>query len=103
MGWIKEKGKEDYEEQKLSDLEILILKPHKEVERIAGLTEEEIQKYLEIDVEALKKKEINEKIIRICTQTQAYIRENLEDILTIIRQKNTEKEEKEENKYGQDR
>ena len=45
----------------------------------------------------------SEKLIRICAQTQKYIKENLEDILTVIRQKNAEKTEKEDKENGQER
>ena len=108
---IKEKGEEDYNSQKLSDIEMLILKPHRQNISITDLTEEEIKKYLEIDIEMLEKENkegaekigTSEKLIRICAQTQKYIKENLEDILTVIRQKNAEKTEKEDKENGQER
>lgn len=111
---IEERGKKDYNVQKLSDLEMLILKPHRENTSITDLTEEEIKEYLDIDIEMLEKVEkenkeaiektgLSEKLIRICAQTQKYIKENLEDILTVIRQKNAEKTEKEDKEHGQDR
>ena len=101
---IKKRGKEDYESQKLSDLEMLILKPHRENISITDLTEEEIKRYLEINIDILEKADkknkegkedtgLSEKLIRICAQTQKYIRENLEDILTVVRHKKSEKEE----------
>ena len=108
---IEERGKKDYNVQKLSDLEMLILKPHRENTSITDLTEEEIKEYLDIDIEMLEKENkeaiektgLSEKLIRICAQTQKYIKENLEDILTVIKQKNAEKIEKEENEHGQER
>lgn len=110
---IKNRGEEDYNAQKISDLEMLILKPHRENIGITDLTEEEIKEYLEIDIEILEKIEqeneenskkvgLSEKLIRICEETQRYIKENLEDILTVIRQKNVETK-KEANQNEQER
>ena len=86
--WVEHIDKETQYAEKLNDLENLILKP------ILSLTKEEIEEYIKIDVEELKKTEMNMKTIIICKATQELIRDNLEDIL---KKRENAKKEKDEN------
>lgn len=82
--------KESEEKKRLSDLEMLILKPH--TEGIEKLTREEFNKYIDLDVEALKKTKMNIKTIIIAQETQKFLIEHKQEVLNKIK----EKEEKED-------
>ena len=82
--------KEAEEKKRLSDLEMLILKPH--TEGIEKLTREEFNKYIDLDVEALKKTKMNIKTIIIAQETQKFLIEHKQEVLNKIK----EKEEKED-------
>ena len=82
--------REAQEKKKLSDIEMLILKPH--TEGLEKLTREEINQYIGLDVEALKKTKMNIKTIIIAQETQKFLIEHKQDLLDKIK----EKEEKED-------
>ena len=82
--------KEAEEKKRLSDLEMLVLKPH--TEGIEKLTREEFNKYIDLDVEALKKTKMNIKTIIIAQETQKFLIEHKQEVLNKIK----EKEEKED-------
>ena len=82
--------RETQEKKKLSDIEMLILKPH--TEGLKKLTREEIYQYIGLDVEALKKTKMNIKTIIIAQETQKFLIEHKQDLLDKIK----EKEEKED-------
>ena len=82
--------KESEEKKRLSDLEMLVLKPH--TEGIEKLTREEFNKYIDLDVEALKKTKMNIKTIIIAQETQKFLIEHKQEVLNKIK----EKEEKED-------
>ena len=82
--------KEAEEKKRLSDLEMLILKPHTEGNE--KLTREEFNKYIDLDVEALKKTKMNIKTIIIAQETQKVLIEHKQEVLNKIK----EKEEKED-------
>ncbi len=85
---ISKRGQYDYNTYKLDDLEELILKPHKK--GLKSLTLEEIEKYLEINDEMLKKVKAKETIVMVCKDTQAFIKEHKKDILNVIKGKEKE-------------
>ena len=82
--------REVQEKKKLSDIEMLILKPH--TEGLDKLTREEINQYIGLDVEELKKTKMNIKTIIIAQETQKFLIEHKQDLLNKIK----EKEEKED-------
>ena len=83
---------EQYEKHKLSPLEELIFKPHKE-NRLRNLTKEEIEKYLSLDIKALTKTKMNMKTIVIAERIQKFLAENKQILLNKIK-------EREEDKYA---
>ena len=92
--WAVYIDKETQHTEKLDDLESLILKPQKSKDGILSLTKEEIEEYMKIDVEELKKTEMNMKTIIIYKTTQEIIKDKMEDIL---KKKENAKKEKDEN------
>ena len=71
---------------KISGLEELILKPARE--GLDSLTKEELEKYLEIDIDELKKNtDIGMEIIKVCIATQEIIRKGKDTILKNIENK----------------
>ena len=78
--------KESQYSKRLTETEELILKPQREENKIASLTEEELKQYMELDIEELKKMKMNSKTILICQATQEFIKENMDSILKIIRE-----------------
>lgn len=92
-------GQTDTQAQKknqLKPVEKLIFKPH--TEGINSLTEEEINQYLALDIEALKQENIDMKTIAICEETKKFILENKEALLEAIKQKSEKEEKKEKEK-----
>ena len=85
--------REAQEKKKLSDIEMLILKPH--TEGLEKLTREEIHQYIGLDVEALKKTKLNIKTIIIAQETQKFLIEHKQDLLDKIKEK-----EKKEDEYA---
>ena len=80
---------------KISGLEELILKPVRE--GLDSLTKEELEKYLEIDIDELKKNtDIGMEIIKVCIATQEIIRKGEKVILKNIENKGKEGKDKEE-------
>lgn len=79
------------EDYKLSRIEELILKPHRE--DISRLTKQEVLEYLEIDVEGAD--EVDTKLIAICKATQNVLKDNLEEILKRIENREREEEQNE--------
>ena len=75
--------KEAEEKKRLSDLEMLVLKPH--TEGIEKLTREEFNKYIDLDVEALKKTKMNIKTIIIAQETQKFLIEHKQEVLNKIK------------------
>ena len=73
-------------------MENFILKPHRNENKIFSLSLNEIEKYMQIDIEKLKKMDLEGTLIAICEKTQEYIKENKENIFKIIK----EREEKED-------
>ena len=74
--------REAQKKKKLSDIEMLILKPH--TEGLEKLTREEINQYIGLDVEELKKTNMNIKTILIAQETQKFLIEHKEEILKRI-------------------
>ncbi len=83
---------EQYEKHKLGPLEELIFKPHKE-NGLRKLTREEIEKYLSLDIKALKKTKMNIKTIIIAEETQKFLAKNKQKLLNKIK-------EREEDEYA---
>lgn len=83
-----EPDKQTQFEKELTDIEKLIFKPHNE--KLETLAEEEIEEYINIDIETLKKLEINNKTIMIFEETRKYIIENKEKILKKIKERKEE-------------
>ena len=86
---VAEEHKRRYEIQKMENF---ILKPHRNENKIFSLSLNEIEKYMQIDIEKLKKMDLEGTLIAICEKTQEYIKENKENIFKIIK----EREEKED-------
>ena len=93
---VEHNDKESQHSQKLSEVEELILKPHREEGGIANLTEEELKLYLNIDIEDLNKKKINIKTILVCKATQEFIKENMDSILKVIKKQKEQGENENE-------
>lgn len=93
---VEHNDKEIQNSSRLTEIEELILKPHREEGGIASLTEEELQQYLDIDIETLNKRKINIKTILICKETQEFINENMDSILKLIRKQKEEGEKENE-------
>lgn len=77
---------EQYEKHKLSPLEELIFKPLEE-NGLRNLTREEIEKYLSLDIKALKKTKMNMKTIIIAQETQRILSENKQKLLNKIKER----------------
>ena len=94
--------KEAQEKRRLSEIEELILKPHQQ--GIGSLTQEEINKYIELTVEELRKiPEINNIIISVFEETQKIIKENKDTLLKSLESKEyTPSEEKGEQDEGRE-
>ena len=84
--------KEAEEKKRLSDLEMLILKPH--TEGIEKLTREEFNKYIDLDVEALKKTKMNIKTIIIAQETQKFLIEHKQEVLNKIKEREEKDDER---------
>ena len=84
--------KESEEKKRLSDLEMLILKPH--TEGIEKLTREEFNKYIDLDVEALKKTKMNIKTIIIAQETQKFLIEHKQEVLNKIKEREEKDDER---------
>ena len=84
--------KEAEEKKRLSDLEMLILKPH--TEGIEKLTREEFNKYIDLDVEALKKTKMNIKTIFIAQETQKFLIEHKQEVLNKIKEREEKDDER---------
>ena len=85
-------GEVDRESQikrRLNETEELIFKPHQQ--GVDSLNEEEIEKYININIEELKKTKTNNKIIMLCRITQEVLKDNKERLLKEIK-KREEKE-----------
>lgn len=91
--------REAQEKKKLSDTEMLIYKPH--TEGIESLTKDELKKYINLDIENLKKTKMNIKTIMVAEHTKKFLEEHKETILKKIqsndlaRPQRSEKEEDE--------
>lgn len=83
------------DQEKLSEIEELILKPHRNRERIMSLTEKEIEEYRKINIEELKDTKISMNILLVCKSTQDFMNQNIDSILKIVRRKEQKKEEEE--------
>ena len=83
---INKQGAKDFESQKLTDLEYLIMKPYINGNTITSLTQEELIDYSKIDIDKLHENDISNVLIQICIKTQQYILENLEELLKAINQ-----------------
>lgn len=83
--------KETQEKEKISKLEELILKPVRE--GLDSLTKDEVERYLEIDIDELRKIEIGMEITVVCMAAQEIIKKGKKSILKSIEEK--EKAEKE--------
>ena len=83
------------EQEKISEIEELILKPHRNRERIMSLTEKEIEEYRKINIEELKDTKISMNILLVCKSTQDFMNQNIDSILKIVRRKEQKKEEEE--------
>lgn len=86
------KGITNNSKYEVQEIENFILKPHKRKERIFALSIDEIKRYSKIDINELKRMEVEGTIIAICEKTQEYIEENKENIFKIMK----EREEKED-------
>ena len=80
------------EKKKLSDLEELILKPHRK--GIKALTTEEFDRYINLNIEELKRTKINAKTIVIADSTKSFLIENKETILKEIKEKEENENER---------
>ena len=80
--------KEVQKRKKLSDLEELIFKPHgnngKDVEL---MTEEEFNRYINLNIEELYKTKMNSKTIMLASATKECLNKEKEKILRVIRKK----------------
>ena len=89
--------REAQEKKKLSDTEMLIYKPH--TEGLESLTKEELEEYLNLDTEELKKTKMNMKTIAVAEETKKFLIEHKEEISKkmqsndLERSKRSEKEE----------
>ena len=81
------------EKKKLGELEELIFKPHR-VEKL----EEELEKYLSIDIEDLYKTKMNTKTIAVAKETQKILREYKERLI----KKSQKSHDKESNSHGRE-
>ena len=75
--------KEAQFKQKISQTEELILKPH-QGNGLESLTEEEIEKYSQLDIDKLREMGINEKILFVAKTTKEFIESNKEVLLKKI-------------------
>lgn len=84
--------RETQKKKKLSDLEELILKPHRK--GIKTLTIEEFDRYINLDIEELKRTKINAKTIVIADSTKSFLIENKKEILKEIKEKEENENER---------
>ncbi len=84
--------RETQKKKKLSDLEELILKPHRK--GIKALTTEEFDRYINLNIEELKRTKINAKTIVITDSTKSFLIENKETILKEIKEKEENENER---------
>ena len=84
--------RETQKKKKLSDLEELILKPHRK--GIKALTTEEFDRYINLNIEELKRTKINAKTIVIADSTKSFFIENKETILKEIKEKEENENER---------
>ena len=84
--------RETQKKKKLSDLEELILKPHRK--GIKALTTEEFDRYINLNIEELKRTKINAKTIVIADSTKSFLIENKEAILKEIKEKEENENER---------
>ena len=84
--------RETQKKKKLSDLEELILKPHRK--GIKALTTEEFDRYINLNIEELKRTKINAKTIVIADSTKSFLIENKETILKEIKEKEENENER---------
>ena len=80
--------REAQEKKKLSDIEMLILKPH--TKGLKTLTSEELKQYISLNIETLKKTKMNIKTIMIAQETKKFLIEHEQELLDRI----TERQEK---------
>ena len=85
--YAKEKFTQVQEQYQLTPKEKLIWKPHKKGASITDLTKEELDEYLALDIEELKRQEVKGQVIRTCKVTQDYIRNNYDKIIKLIQKK----------------
>ncbi len=67
------------EKKKLGPLEELIYKPHR-VDRLSDLTKEELNQYINLDINALYKTKMNIKTIQVAKATKEFLISNKEII-----------------------
>ena len=79
---------EAQEKKMLSDIEMLILKPH--TKGLKTLTSEELKQYISLNIETLKKTKMNIKTIMIAQETKKFLIEHEQELLDRI----TERQEK---------
>ena len=84
--------RETQKKKKLSDLEELILKPHRK--GIKALTTEEFDRYINLNIEELKRTKINAKTIVIADSTKSFLIDNKETILKEIKGKEENENER---------
>lgn len=72
-------------EQKISELENLILKPHRE--GIVNLTIDELQLYINLDIDELRVADLSEKMVVIAEETKKYLLEHKQEIEEKIKAK----------------
>lgn len=77
--------KESQIKKELSELEYLILKPH--TEGIKEMSKEEIDRYIAIDEEELRKTKMNSKTILIFIETKKILKENYKEIIADMKEK----------------
>jgi len=82
----------EFEQSKIDMYTDIILKPHRE--GFENLSKEEIEQYLNLDIEKMKKLGINIKLIVICKETQKFIKNNKEILLKNIINKEEEENER---------
>ncbi len=70
--------------QKISELENLILKPHRD--GIINLTIDELQMYINLDIDELRAANLSEKMVVIAEETKKYLLEHKQEIEEKIKQ-----------------
>ena len=92
---------EAQEKKNLSETETLICKPH--TEGVKSLTRDELEKYINLDIEGLKKTTMNIKTIIVAEHTKKFLTEHRETILKKIQSNDLarpQRLEKEEDGYA---